>query len=112
MAVIFEETGAEDFRTLRIIRQNIFAEDDKILRCRPLIRIRQAQAFRNVVFNMPMVRAFWVIIRANSASDGARDSAIVTATSFADFVTMAPIASSTLMVSPSESSFVGDCEAA
>ena len=44
---------------------------------------------------MPSARAFCVISRANSASSPARFSAIVTAASFADFVTTALIASST-----------------
>ena len=63
--------------------------------------------------NMPRACAFWVIALANSSSLPARFSAIATATSFADLVTTALIASSTAMVWPGlRPSFEGACSAA
>ena len=62
---------------------------------------------------MPISRAFFVIIRANSGSLPPSVSATTTATSLADLVTMARMAVSTAMVSPGlRPSLDGACAAA
>ena len=62
---------------------------------------------------MPSARALRVIMRANFASSSPSASATTTATSFADFVTSARMASSTRMVWPGcNPSFDGACMAA
>jgi hypothetical protein len=63
-------------------------------------RLGRPDALRNVVRVMFSRRAMVVIIMAKSRSLLARFSATTVATSLADFVTRAKIASSTVMVSP------------
>ena len=63
-------------------------------------RFGRPEAFLKVVLCMPRARALRVMRLANSRSVPDRCSDITVATSFADFVTKARMAFSTLMVLP------------
>ena len=60
-------------------------------------RLGRPEALRKVVLDMPISLALRVIMRAKLASSSPKDSAMMVATSLADFVTRARMASRTVM---------------